>query len=216
MTTPTQQVVLAARRRGAPILTHRQWGSKEQSLYAKRRKLTREGYFGAFKYKVDTVWIHITVTFDTGPLKGDFKEDMQTVERIGKVKFGSGFSYNWGVDMKTGMGGVGQPMDSKGTHTINYKGVKGYSKDQNLKSRAIALVGMPGDKLSDEAIETVIDILVAMWETDQLTDDPDIQPHSLVAEKDCPTQAVRDALPIIRKRYKKRIERAKLAQQCNH
>lgn len=216
MTTPTQRVVLAARRRGAPVLTHRQWGSKEQALYAKRRKLTRDGYYGNFKYKVDTVWIHITVTFDSGTLTGDFKKDMQTVERIGKERFGSGFSYNWGVDMKTGMAGVGQPLDSKGTHTINDKATKGYSKDQNLAGRSIACIGMPGDKLSDEAIETIVDILVAMWEEGQITDDPDIQPHSLVAYKDCPTQAVRDALPLIRKRFAKRVNRAKLTRACKY
>lgn len=211
--TPTQRVVNSARRRGATVLTHSQWGSTERALYAKRRKLTANGHWPGFKLKVDTVWIHITVTFDTGPLKGDFKEDCRTVERIGKDRFGTGWSYNFGVDMATGMAAVGQPLDSKGAHTVNDKGTKGYTKDQNLVARAIALVGMPGDKLSSEAVETIVDLLVAMWENDFLTDDPDIQPHSLVAYKDCPTEAVRQALPVIRKRFKTRVKRAKAAIQ---
>lgn len=209
MTTPTQQMVHAARRRGVRMLTHDQWGSKEKATYAARRKLTREGKWPGFETKVDTVVLHITVTFDSGELVGDFKKDMQTVERIGKERFNSGFSYNVGIDMQTGMAGVGQPMDSKGTHTVNDKGVKGFSKDQNLVARAIAFVGMPGDRISFAAIETTVDILMAMWETGQITDDPDILPHSFFAEKDCPTKAIRDVIPLIQKRFRARVARAK-------
>lgn len=207
--TPTQRWVEAARRRGATVLTHRQWGSKEQALYANRRRLTREGHWPGFKTTVDTVWIHITVTFDDGKLIPDFKADMQEVERIGKARFGCGWSYNAGVDMDTGMIGVGQPIDSKGAHTVNDKGTKGYTKDQNLVGRAIACIGMPGKKLSDAAVESIVDVLMAWWETGAITDDPDIVPHSLVAYKDCPTQAVRDRLPEIRRRFKARVKRAK-------
>lgn len=208
MVTPTQQVVNAARRRGAHVLTHDQWGSKEKRLYAERRMLTQAGHWPGFVKCVDTIVIHITVTFDSGVLKGDFKDDCQLVERIGKERFNSGVSYNFMVDMKTGMAAVGQPIDSKGTHTVNDKNVAGFSNDQNLKARAIACLGMPGDQLHAEAVETIVDLLVAMWETGHLTDDPDILPHSFFAYKDCPTEAVRQAIPIIKKRYKTRINRA--------
>lgn len=206
--TPTQRVVDSARRRGAKVLTHRQWGSKETALYAERRKLTNEGHWPGFVKKVDTVILHITVTFDSGTFIGDFKEDCQTVERIGKERFNSGVSYNFLVDMGTGMAAVGQPIDSKGTHTVNDKDVKGFHKDQNLKARAIACVGMPGSKLSGAAIETIIDLLVSMWENGELTDDPDILPHSFFAFKDCPTDAVRNAIPTIQKRFRARVSRA--------
>lgn len=207
--TPTQRWVEVARRRGAKVLTHGQWGSKQRALYATRRRLTANGNWPGFKMKVDTVWIHITVTFDTGKLIGDFKTDMQTVERIGTERFNCGWSYNAGVDMETGMIGVGQPIDSKGAHTVNDKGIRGYSKDQNLVARAIACIGMPGKQLSDAAVESIVDVLMAWWECGFITDDPDIQPHSLVAAKDCPTQAVRDRLPEIRRRFKARVKRAK-------
>ena len=210
MATPTQQMVLAARRRGARILTHDQWGSKEKATYATRRKLTREGKWPGFKTKVDTVVFHITVTFDSGVLTGDFKKDCQTVERIGKQRFNSGVSYNVLIDMHTGMAAVGQPMDSKGTHTVNDKGIENFSKDQNLVARAIAFVGMPGDRLSFAAIETAVDILMAMWESGHITDDPDILPHSFFAAKDCPTEAVRKCIPVIQRRFRARVARAKL------
>lgn len=209
MTTPTQRMMLAARKRGVPFLTHEQWGSNERALYASRRKLTQQGNWPGFKTKVDTVVLHITVTFDSGKLTGDFKKDCQIVERIGKERFGTGMSYNVLVDMATGMAAVGQPMDSKGAHTVNDKNVPGYSHDQNLVARAIAFVGMPGDKLSPEAVETVVDVLFAMWETGQLTDDPDILPHSFFAFKDCPTEVVRQAIPVIKKRFKTRVNRSR-------
>lgn len=206
--TITQKAVEAARRRGAPVLTHRQWGSKQTGLYTKRRNATKAGVWPGFKLKVDTVVFHITVTFDDGKLVGDFKADAQEVERIGVDRFGSGVSYNWLIDMQTGMVGVGQPLDSKGTHTVNDKNVRGYSKDQNLVARAIAFMGMPGDKLSDEAVESAVDVLMGMWEAGVITDDPDILPHSLFAAKDCPTDAVRDKLPEIRRRFRARVRRA--------
>lgn len=209
MTTPTQRVVLEARRRGVPFLTHSQWGSKQTALYTTRRRLTHEGHWPGFVNKVDTVVLHITVTHDSGVLTGDFKKDCQIVEQIGVDRFGTGMSYNVLVDMQSGMAAVGQPFDSKGAHTVNDKNVKGYSHDQNLVARAIAFVGMPGDKLSTAAIETVVDILMAMWVEGQLTDDPDILPHSHFAFKDCPTQVVRNAIPVIQKRFRARVKREK-------
>lgn len=211
--TPTQRMVRAARRRGATVLTHRQWGSKARSVYASRRSATRRGVWPGFKLRADTLVLHITVTFDSGDLVGDFKTDVQTVERIGLERFGSGISYNAVVDMATGTAAVGQPLDSKGTHTVNDKRVPGYSHDQNLVARAIACLGMPGDRLSDAALETIVDLMVGMWEAGALTDDPDVVPHSLFAHKDCPTDAVRAALPEIRRRYRARIKRATTAKE---
>jgi hypothetical protein len=207
--TPTQRWVVAARRRGATVLTHRQWGSKQMPLYATRRRLTSQGHWFGFKLKVDTVAYHITVTFDSGELIGDFKKDCQTVERIGTERFGSGVSYNVLIDMTTGMVAAGQPIDSKGTHTVNDKRRKGYSKDQNLVARAIGYIGMPGDKLSDAAVESTADVLIAWWECGFITDDPDHLPHSFFAYKDCPTDAIRERMPEIKRRFDARVKRAK-------
>lgn len=204
----TTTAVRKIRRRGTVVLSRKQWGSKEAATYRARRQLTRRGHWKGFVMKADTVVFHITVTFDTGKLLGDFKRDMQTVERIGKERFNSGFSYNFGIDMATGMAGVGQPLDSKGTHTINDKMNEGYSFDQNLKARAVAFVGMPGTPLSEEAVETAIDILVGMWEAGAITAGFDLKPHSFFTEKDCPTDAVRERMPEIERRAKVRIRRA--------
>lgn len=212
--TLTQQVVRSARKRGATVLTHKQWGSKQTSRYTSRRNATARGVWPGFRVKkVDTLVLHITVTFDSGVLRGDFKEDMQTIERIGVERFNSGVSYNFCVDMETGMAGVGQPLDSKGTHTVNDKEMVGFSYDQNLVARAIACLGMPGKALSDDALETIVDLMVAMWENGVLTDDPDILPHSFFAAKDCPTDAVRDRIPEIRRRYRARVRRAKMKKE---
>lgn len=197
--TPTQQVVREARSRGLTVLTHGMWGSVHRDIYATRRRLTAEGKWGAFAYRADTVVQHITVTFDSGELVGDFRRDVRTVERIGFERFGSGVSYNFLVDHRRGTVAVGMPLDAKGTHTVNEKGVAGYSYDQNMKARAIAVLGMPGDELSDKAAHSIAVLLGSMVECEQITPGFDYVPHSLFAPKDCPCDSTRDRMPEIRR-----------------
>lgn len=199
MPTPTQAVVVRARKRGLTVLTHRQWGSQATSVYATRRRRTAAGDWGKFKFKADTVAQHITVT---EPSK-DFRADVRTVERIGLERFGSGVSYNFVVDMTTGTVAVGQPLDSKGTHTVNDKNVPGYSKDQNLVARAIAVLGMPDDKLSAKAENAIVQLLAAMVEAGAITPGFDYVPHSLFAFKDCPCDATRNRMDEIRAAVRK-------------
>lgn len=189
-----RRVVRNLRRRGVVVRNRRQWGSKHPAVYAWRlvwKPVTR--------VKADTLWQHITVTFDSGTLVGDFDKDMQTIERIGYERFKSGFSYNWGVDMTTGMVGVGMPLLAKGTHTVNDKGIDNYSYDQNAVARAVAVIGMPGKKPSDACIDSISHLFAAMMEEGALTNDPDYNPHSLVADKDCPTDAMRAVMPRIKR-----------------
>lgn len=193
-----QRVVRNLRKRGVKVQTRKQWGSKYPGVYRTRlitRRVTRR--------KADTVVQHITVTFDSGKLVGDFREDMRTIERIGFERFGSGFSYNFGVDMKTGMVGVGMPLLAKGTHTVNDKRVSGFSYDQNAVARAIAVIGMPNDPLSDEAKESIAQLLAALMDERAVTLDPDYLPHSFFAYKDCPCDATRLSMTTIMKRAKK-------------
>lgn len=185
MATITQRVVKNARRRGVTVLHRRQWGSKYPHVYAWRR-IWRKA-----KSPADTIVQHITVTNPTG----DFKADCRTVESIGQSRFGSGVSYNWLVDMTTGHVAVGQPLDAKGTHTLNDKDVPGYSHDQNLVARAIAVIGQPGTKLSDKARESIAALIAAMIDEGAVTRDPDYDPHSKFAWKDCPCDSTRDAMP---------------------
>lgn len=191
--TITQRVVANARRRGVTVLTRSQWGAKHESVYTWRRtnKPARQ--------PADTVVQHITVTLDHGPLTGDFKADVQAVERIGYERFGSGISYNFVVDMRTGMVAVGQPLDAKGTHTVNDKNVPGYSYDQNLVARAIAVLGMPGDQLSEEAEDAITELLVAMVDEGAITRGFDYDPHSKFAYKECPCEPTRRRMATIRR-----------------
>ena len=202
--TITQRVVDNARRRGVVVRSRPAWGSNPvgrgwplapdvDNVYAWRRK------HKPVRSPADTLVQHITVTFDSGELVGDFAADMRTIERIGFERFGSGFSYNFGVDMRTGMVGVGMPLDAKGTHTVNDKGVPGYSYDLNLTARAIAVVGMPGDLLSRRAERSIVLLSAAMVEEGALTRGYDYDPHSLFAPKDCPCAPTRDRMEAIRR-----------------
>lgn len=187
MATITQRVVKNARRRGVVVLSRRQWGSKLPHVYAWRR------IFRKAKSPADTIVQHITVTNPSG----DFKQDARTVESIGQSRFGSGVSYNWLVDMKTGHVAVGQPLDAKGTHTLNDKNVPGYSHDQNLVARAIAVVGQPATPLSKVAELSIAKLIAAMMDEGAVTKSPDYDPHSKFAFKDCPCDSTRDRMAAI-------------------
>lgn len=192
--TITQRVVQNARRRGVKVLHHDQWGSRHRDVYAWRRENKPA------KVPADTLVQHITVTLDTGPLTGDFRRDMRTVERIGYERFRSGVSYNFVVDMRTGMVGVGMPLDAKGTHTINDKSLAGFSLDQNYWARAIAVLGMEDTPLSDKAAEAIAQLEAAMVDEGALTRGFDYMPHSAFAHKSCPCDSTRRRMASIRKR----------------
>lgn len=197
----TSRVVKNARARGVIVLSRSGWGSSTslkvdgRNVYAWRRD--HKPHTLIPDRPADTLWQHITVTRDTGPLRGDFKRDMRTVERIGWERFRSGFSYNFGIDPTTGMVGVGMPLDAKGTHTVNTKGVPGFSHDQNAVALALAWVGMPGMKPTDRAVRAAGLLVAALITEGALTREHDYEPHSLVAWKDCPTDAGRAVMPAI-------------------
>ncbi len=197
MATVTQRVVRNARERGCTVYTHRQWDSKHIPTYAFRRKFVKHGLLP--KQPVDTIWQHISVTRRTG----NFKADVRAVEDIGWKRFLTGFSYNFAVDMVTGEIAVGQPLDAKGAHTLNDKTVPGYSYNQNLVSVAIVVIGMPGDPLSEAAKLSITRLIAAMIEEKVATPDPDYNPHSLVAYKDCPCEPTRREMPDIIKGAKR-------------
>lgn len=184
-----------------PVFSHKQWEAEYEGIYLTRREI-RPAISPA-----DTVVQHITATLDHGPLRGDFVEDMRTLERIGYERFKTGISYNWVVDMTTGEIGQGAYLDAQGSHTLNDKGIHGYSFNQNERARAIAVMGMPKDKLSKKAEESIVDILVAMWRVGAITYRPDYVPHSLFAYKDCPCDSTRDRMPAIYRKFERRTSR---------
>ena len=181
-----------------PVLSHKQWDAQYQGVYLTRRE-TRHAISPA-----DTVVQHITVTLDHGPLKGDFIEDVQTVERIGYERFQTGISYNWVVDMGTGMIAQGQFLDAAGSHTVNTLGKEGFSYNQNRMARAIAVLGMEKTKLSKAAEESIVDILVAMERVGAITHRPDYLPHNFFAAKGCPCPNTQDRMPAIYRKFEKR------------
>lgn len=187
--TITQRVVAAARRRGVTVHERHEWGSVREGVYVTRRRTKPTAPAPS-----DTLVQHITVTRPSG----DFLADCRAVEQIGWERFRSGVSYNWLVDMTTGEVAVGQPLDAKGTHTVNDKGVDGFSYDQNKVARAVAVVGMPGTRLSMVAESALVELLAAHVEAAALTPGFDYVPHSLFAAKDCPCDATRDAMGRIR------------------
>lgn len=201
--TINERVVARARALGGNVQTRKDWGTKRADTYAARRR------YRPVKQHVDTLVQHITVTFDDGVLTGDFRADMREVERIGYERFRSGVSYNWCVDMSTGMIGEGQPLDAKGTHTVNLKRRPGFSYDQNKVARAVAVIGVPSSKLTARGREGIAIIYAAMIIEGALTADPDYLPHSYFASKDCPCDSTRDAMPAIRRRALQLVKEAK-------
>lgn len=188
------RVVRNARKRGLRIYTRKQWGTAHPRTYW-RRIFTHP----VSRVKADTLVQHITVTRDDGPLPGNFFEDMQEVERIGDERFGTGFPYNFGVDMKTGEIGVGMPLKARGAHTINYKRVPNYSFNLNYTARAIAFIGMPGTIPSEKAIIAVSQLFAVLMDEGALTQSPDYDPHRKFAAKSCPTDPVVKVMPRIEK-----------------
>lgn len=196
-----RRILRTARRRGIPIKTRHQWGSKHRALYQWRR--INRPHLLLPKNPADTLVQHITVTFDSGELVGDFKKDMQTIERIGYDRFKTGCSYNFGWDMQTGMIGFGMPVTAKGSHTQNDKGLQGFSFDQNGVALAVAAIGMPGNKPTVQALDYLSEFIAVLIEVGALTMDHDYMPHSAFTNKDCPTEAIRKAMPYINRRAKR-------------
>lgn len=187
----TTRVARNARRRGLTVLSRKAWGTEHEALYQWRRKNKPHKLLP--DQPVDTVWQHITVTRPSG----DFKLDCRVVEQIGMDRFGTGVSYNFLVDMTTGRVAVGQPLDAKGSHTLNDKHIPGYSFDQNAVSIAIAVIGMPDTPLSPKAEHAIAQLIAACIDLGVVTIGHDYNPHSLVAAKDCPCDPTRERMPAI-------------------
>ena len=194
--TITTRVVRAARKRNLKVYTRNQWGCPNLAIYAYRRKFRRHSILPG--EPVDTLWCHITVT-----RRNDIKSDMRELHSIGMDRFGSGVSYNFGIDMVTGEIGLGQSLDAAGTHTLNDKNIPGYSYNQNYVSLAIAFIGVPGNKPSEVAVDAAAKLIASLIDCGALTRGHDFNPHRLVAAKDCPTDPVVAVMPVTHKQAMK-------------
>jgi hypothetical protein len=193
MASITTKVVRNARQKGVKVYTRKRWSKNLVTLgvYQWRRIFRRHK-----RVRSDTLWQHISVTHDLP----DFTADMRLLHRIGMERFGSGMSYNVAFDMRSGVAGIGQAFDAAGTHTLNDKDIPNYSFNQNYVAHAFVFIGVPGDKPSDKCILNAARFMAAMMEEGALTppeENPDYNPHSMVAFKECPTQLVRNVMPKI-------------------
>lgn len=184
----TKRVVRNARKKGVKVIGRKGWGNVSRVYQTRRR--TRPHKPGP----AGTLWQHISVTNRKG-----IRYDMRTLHKIGMERFGSGVSYNFGIDIVTGEVGVGQALDAKGTHTVNNKNIPGYSYDQNFVAHALVYIGMPGQKPSDRAKLAAAKLIAAMIEEGALHETFDYNPHSMVAYKDCPTGPMRDTMPQVKR-----------------
>lgn len=183
----SNDVIARLRAAGYRVRTRRQWGSKCAGVYAERLRSK------PVDLPVSYIFAHITVT----SVNGD--EGARLIEQIGMERFGSGVSYNWMVDHETHTIYEGQPLHAKGTHTVNDKNVAGYPYNLNYAGHAVAFMAMPGDKFCAKCEELFAAIQAAERLEDTLRETAAYLPHSKFAWKDCPTDAVRNALPRINK-----------------
>lgn len=190
--TPNEEVVSLLRKMGFDVKTHANWGSRYEGLYRQRR-ISRP-----FEFPADFAASHISVTVDDGLTTGDFYTDMQELERIGFQRFNSGVSYNWVIDLDSGMIGEGQYLDARGAHTVNNKNIAGFPNNLNGECHAIAAIGMPGNKPSKLFNRSFAAILAAEQRLGFMRSKAPIYPHSMFAYKECPTPAIASQLPTIR------------------
>lgn len=176
---------------GRRVRTRSEWGTRYESLYQSRREDK------PFTLPADYLFAHISVTRDDGPSTPEFDADMRELERIGYERFRSGISYNWAIDAITGEIGEGQPLDAKGTHTVNDKNVPGFPTNLNLYGHAVVMIGMPGVKPTVEFVKSFAAIRTAEIAEGVLVENAAIYPHSKFAAKECPTAAVIELLPNI-------------------
>lgn len=206
MGSPTQRVIKLARKRGVNIVTRKRWFSIHQWHYQWRRR--HKPHALCPSHKVDTIVQHITVTKDGGNKPRHFRRDMRTVERIGWQSYRSGVSYNWVIDMETGMVGLGQSLDAKGTHTINRKNIPNFTKDQNAVAFAIAFLGMPGQVPTRKAVSAWVNLIAAHIDSGYVTEHFDFMPHAEFTWKSCPTPEVIALMEAAKKRALKLAKRS--------
>jgi len=181
------RVIRTLRNAGFTVLTRKQWGSKFLAGYQTRRVTRR------FVGPADYAFAHISVTV----AGNDPKAAARTIEQIGLERFGTGWSYNWGLHLPSKTILVGQPMDAAGAHTLNDKNVAGFPENLNYWGHAIAWIGNVGDQWTQWAENAAAAILAAERRHGAMKRPQQMFPHSKFAWKDCPTDPYRNAIPRI-------------------
>jgi N-acetylmuramoyl-L-alanine amidase len=186
------RIVRELRQAGFRVLTRKQWGSRHRRLYQWRR-IHRH-----FPGRAKCFFAHVTVTNRTD----NFAADVRLVERIGYERFGTGISYNYAVDQRTGTIAIGMPHDAAGAHTLNDKGIEGFPENLNYFGHAIAWIGNVGDRPSQDCKDAFSAIIAAEKKHNAARDRGRIYPHSKFAWKECPLTVMTNALPAILEKSK--------------
>lgn len=173
-------VINALRQAGVECFTRDQWGSPaERSGAYVRRRSSHPMPGGPARYH----YLHITVTSDTDTV-AEGAAGARQIEGYG-YSTPPMVSYQ---DLVTNEGRYfqGQDYGTKGTHTVNDKGIAGYPKDLNLYGYATALMQNVGDEVTDEQVRLVAMIFAARERSGWVRKGAPIYPHRMFAYKACP------------------------------
>lgn len=173
-------VIELLRAAGVECYTRDQWGSpRERDGSYARRRTTHPMPSAPAAYH----FLHITVTADTDTV-AEGAAGARQVESYG-LSTPPMVSYQ---DLVTNEGRYfqGQDYGTKGTHTINDKGVAGYANDLNLAGYATAIMQNVEDEVSDEQVRVVAMIFAARELAGWVRRGAPIHPHRTFAWKSCP------------------------------
>lgn len=142
----------------------------------------------------DYHFLHITVTRETNTI-AQGKAGARQVETYG-YSSPAMVSYQ---DLVTNEGRYfqGQDYGTKGTHTVNDKGVSGYPRDLNLRGYATALMQNVQDPVTDIQVDVVAKVFAARELTGWVRRGAPILPHRMFAWKSCPGDKAMARLPEI-------------------
>jgi len=185
-------VIKQLRAAGVECFTRDEWGTVRSSEYIKRRR-THPMPSGPANYH----FLHITVTNDTDSvLEG--KAGARQIESFG-LSSPPMVSYQ---DLVTNEGKYfqGQDYGTKGTHTINDKGIKGFPNDLNLQGYALAIMQNVEDEVSDVQVELIAKVFAARELAGYVKKGANVYPHRTFAYKACPGDKAVARLPEIVRR----------------
>lgn len=189
---------------GVECYTRGEWGSARLGDYIKRR-ITHPMPKGPAKYH----FVHITVTSDTDSVK-EGKAGARQIEGYG-LSTPPMCSYQ---EMVTNEAKYfqGQDYGTKGTHTVNDRKVKGFSRDLNLEGYALAIMQNVDDEVTDEQIILVAKVLAARELCGFVKRGAPVYPHRKFAYKACPGDKMVAALSRITKLKNDYVKRGSIKE----
>lgn len=186
-------VINQLRAAGVECFTRQEWGSPRErdGDYVERRR-THPMPAGPALYH----FLHITVTRDTDTvLEG--AAGARQIEAFGYSRPPM-VSYQ---DLVTNEGRYfqGQDYGTKGTHTVNDRGIRGFPLDLNLLGYACAIMQNIEDEVTDEQVRTIALVFAARERAGLVRPGAPIYPHRMFAAKSCPGDKAVARLPEIEK-----------------